>query len=200
MSTVNKHAHLNPNDPAYYAPRRLRERPELQRSAPREVSSGHSMPQASAPASFGAALEEAFPKYLQRSFNAEPIPEPLALARELDRHNAFIGIARRFVIIVGISALVALAFVIMVPASRDSAQLSDNAASSSSGILQSIGSIFSASAQRDDDAKPALSSLQPTPALASEPVATREPSDGALLQQFLQWRQSPDPAVPSQSQ
>ncbi len=200
MSTVNKHGHLNPNDPAYYAPRWLRERSEAQRSPSRETSFGEPRRPISAPASFDASLEDAFPRSLQRSLEPEAIPEPPGLVRELDRRIALVGVVRRLGLVVGVSALVALLFVIMVPTSRDSAQPSDSGASSSSGILQSIRSAFSQSAQSGADTQPALSQFQPaTPALAgtSEPVTIREQPDG-LLQQFLQWRQNPDSTVPSQ--
>jgi len=198
MSTVNKHGHLNPNDPAYYAPRRLRERPELQRASSQETEFEEPSRENDAPAPFDTMLAQAFPKSLQRSLEPEAVPEPPGLVPELDRPTSLFGVVGRLGLIVGISALVALFFAIMIPTSRDAAQQSDSSASSSVGPWQSISDVSSPSAQRDADSRPALSPLQPTPALASEPVATSEQSDGVLLQQFLQWHQNPNSTLPSQ--
>jgi hypothetical protein len=112
--------------------------------------------------------------------------------RELDRRTALINVAGRFAAAVGISALVALFFAVMVPASRDYARQPDGVASSFSAILQSIKTAFYQPLLRVDESKPALSEFQKV--LASTPsqdVTTHEQSE-MLLQQFLQWRQKPD--------
>ena len=117
----------------------------------------------------------------------------------MDQQRALISVAGRFAAAVGVSAIVALFFVIMIPASRDHALQADSGASASSGILQWIKTALYRPAQRDDDSKPALSEFQPI--LAStrtgQPVITREQSE-ALLQQFVQWRQKPNSTEVSQ--
>ena len=120
----------------------------------------------------------------------EVIREPPGLAEELDRGSALITVAGRFAAAVGVSAIVALFFVIMVPASR----LPDSGGSS--GIMRSIKSALLQPGQRDDASKPAIAEFQPILASAqnnqpaSQP-AKREQSD-QLLQQFMQWRQKPN--------
>ena len=116
-----------------------------------------------------------------------------AAAREMDQQRALISVAGRFAAAVGVSAIVALFFVIMIPASRDHAQQADGGASATPGILQSIKTALYRPGQKDDDLKPALSEFQPILAStrAGQPAISREQSE-ALLQQFVQWRQKPN--------
>jgi len=192
MSAYSEQDHLNPNDPTYYAPRWLRERSKLRLSASSETSSGRPRRPVSSSPPFDGLLEEAVPEALRRPLDPEVIHEPPGLVRELDRRIALISVAGRFAAAVGVSALVALFFAIMVPASRDYARQPDGGASSFSGILQSIKTVFYQPPRKDDKAKPALSEFQTI--LASTPnnqaVITHEQSE-TLLQQFLQWRQKP---------
>jgi hypothetical protein len=105
---------------------------------------------------------------------------------------AILSVAGRFAAAIGVSAIVALFFVIMVPASRDYARQADGSMSIT-GVLQSLRAALSQSRQKDDDSKPALAEFQTI--LASPPAAqpvTREESE-ALLQQFVQWQQQPAP-------
>jgi hypothetical protein len=112
---------------------------------------------------------------------------------------AILSVAGRFAAAIGVSAIVALFFVIMVPASRDySRQQPDADNSSVSGFLQSLKTALSQPRQKDDDAKPALAEFQAI--LASPPTApppvSREESE-TLLQQFVQWQQKPaQPTAP----
>jgi hypothetical protein len=119
--------------------------------------------------------------------------------RELDQRIALISVAGRFAAAVGVSALVALFFVIMVPVSRDYARQPDGGASSFSGILQSIRTALYQPSRRGDDSKPALSEFQTLLASTrtSPSVMTHMQSE-TLLQQFLQWRQKPDSTETSQ--
>jgi hypothetical protein len=190
MSTYSEQDHLNPNDPAYYAPRWLRERSKLRLSS--DTSSERPRRPVSSSPAFDGLLEDAVPEGLRRPLDPELIHEPPGFVRELDRRTALISVAGRFAAAVGVSALVALFFVIVVPASRDHAQQPDGGASSFSGILQSIKAAFYQPARRDDDSKPALSEFQAILASArtSHAVITHEQSE-TLLQQFLQWRQKP---------
>jgi hypothetical protein len=193
MSSLSEQDHLNPNDPRYYAPRWLRERSALRLSPSSETNSERARLPVSSSPSFNALYEEAVSKALQSPLDPEVIHESPEFVNELDRRLALIRVARRFAAAVGIAALVALFFVIMVPASRDYARPADGGASSFSGIWQSIRTALYQPPRRDDDAKPALSEFQTLLASTrtSPPVITHEQSE-TLLQQFLQWRQKPD--------
>jgi hypothetical protein len=193
MSSLSEQDHLNPNDPRYYAPRWLRERSALRLSPSSETNSERARLPVSSSPSFNALYEEAVSKALQSPLDPEVIHESPEFVNELDRRLALIRVARRFAAAVGIAALVALFFVIMVPASRDYARPADGGASSFSGIWQSIRTALHQPPRRDDDAKPALAEFQTLLAStrASPPVITHEQSE-TLLQQFLQWRQKPD--------
>ena len=103
MSSVSEQEHLNPKDPLSYAPRWLREKREAE--------------PAPAGAVFDTQLEKAVSEALRHPLDPEVIEEPEELTREL-RKMAILGVAGRFAAAVGVSALVALFFVVMIPASR----------------------------------------------------------------------------------
>jgi len=67
------------------------------------------------------------------SEKVEVMHEPPGFVRELDRRMAILSVAGRFAAAIGVSAIVALFFVIMVPASRDYARQPEGDASSVSG-------------------------------------------------------------------
>jgi hypothetical protein len=197
--------HLNPNDQLYYAPRWLRERAEplpASPAPPEKRSQSLGRPN-TPPPSFDALLEEAVAESLRHPLDPEVMHEPPGFVRELDRRMAILSVAGRFAAAIGVSAIVALFFVIMVPASRDYARQPDGDGSSVSGILQSMRTALSQPRQRDDELKPALSEFQailaspsPQAAPAPQPVA-REESESSLLQSFVQWQQKPpSPSAP----
>jgi hypothetical protein len=193
MSTASEQDHLNPNDRLYYAPRWLRERSETAMSPSPEKGSESLVRQNASPHSFDSLLEEAVAESLRHPLDPEVMHEPPGFVRELDRRMAILSVAGRFAAAIGVSAIVALFFVIMVPASRDYARQPDGNGTSVSGVLQSLKTALSQPRQKDDDAKPALAEFQTilaTPA-APQPV-TREESDN-LLSQFVQWQQQPAP-------
>jgi hypothetical protein len=202
MSAVSED-HLNPNDRLYYAPRWLRERSETTLSSSAETGSESVARPNSAPQSFDALLEEAVAESLRHPLDPEVMHEPPGFVRELDRRMAILSVAGRFAAAIGVSAIVALFFVIMVPASRDYARQPEGTGTVS-GMLQSLRTALSQPSQKDDDLKPALSEFQtilastpaaqPTqqPVQSTQPV-TREESE-TLLQQFMQWQQKPAPA------
>jgi hypothetical protein len=153
-------------------------------------------------------LEEAVAESLRHPLDPEVMHEPPGFVRELDRRMAILSVAGRFAAAIGVSAIVALFFVIMVPASRDYAKQPDGDASSVTGILQSVRTALSQPRQRDDELKPALSEFQailasPSPQAASPQAApaplpvAREESESSLLQSFVQWQQKPpSPSAP----
>ncbi len=198
MSTVSEPDHLNPNDRLYYAPRWLRERSETTvPSVPEKGSESPGRP-VPVPHSFDALLEEAVAESLRHPLDPEVMHEPPGFVRELDRRMAILSVAGRFAAAIGVSAVVALFFVIMVPASRDYARQPDPTATggtSVSGVLQSLKTALSQPRQKDEDSKPALSEFQTI--LATTPAAqpvSREESE-TLLNQFVQWQQQPAPAT-----
>ena len=205
MSSLSDQDHLNPNDQLYYAPRWLRERAEPVPAAPAlpEKRSQSLVRPNTPPHSFDALLEEAVAESLRHPLDPEVMHEPPGFVRELDRRMAILSVAGRFAAAIGVSAIVALFFVIMVPASRDYAKQPDGDASSVSGILQSMRTALSQPRQRDDELKPALSEFQailasPSPQAAPAPQpAAREESESSLLQSFVQWQQKPpSPSAP----
>src|SRR5713226_9611511 len=119
MSTVSEPDHLNPNDRLYYAPRWLRERSETPLSPSPEAGSEGAGRPVPIPHSFDALLEEAVAESLRHPLDPEVMHEPPGFVRELDRRMAILSVAGRFAAAIGVSAIVALFFVIMVPASRD---------------------------------------------------------------------------------
>jgi hypothetical protein len=152
----------------------------------------------SPPHSFDALLEEAVAESLRHPLDPQVMNEPPGFVRELDRRMAILSVAGRFAAAIGVSAIVALFFVIMVPASRDYSRQPDADNSSVAGFLQSLKTALSQPRQKDDDAKPALAEFQAI--LASPPTApppvSREESE-TLLQQFVQWQQKPaQPTAP----
>ena len=195
MSSLSEHEsdHRNPNDPAYYAPRWLRERSGTRLAPSHETDSAPVRRPPSSPTSLDTQLENAVSSALWHPLDPEIIHEPAALAEELDRHAALIKVAGRFSAAVGVSAVVAMFFVIMVPASRQ-----PDLGASTAGIVRSMKSALLDPAQRDDGSQPAIAEFQTILASAqtSRP-ATREQSE-QLLQQFLQWRQKPNSTATSQ--
>jgi hypothetical protein len=205
-SLSSEQDHLNPNDQLYYAPRWLRERSDPVSASPSPAAAPSAEKKSeslarpvSPPHSFDALLEEAVAESLRHPLDPQVMNEPPGFVRELDRRMAILSVAGRFAAAIGVSAIVALFFVIMVPASRDySRQQPDADNSSVSGFLQSLKTALSQPRQKDDDAKPALAEFQAI--LASPPTApppvSREESE-TLLQQFVQWQQKPaQPTAP----
>jgi hypothetical protein len=178
MSSVSEQDHLNPRDPLYYAPRSLRER-----SATRGASPAFS------PVSFDSQLESAVSDALRHPLDPELMHEP-----ELESKKALWTIAARFAAALGVAALVALFFVVAVPGSR---QNDGEQSSTFSNVAQSIKDALSPSGEAAQ--KPAINEFQSL--LASTPPSAPPASeqDGQLLQQFMQWREKPDPATPQRT-
>jgi hypothetical protein len=188
MSYLREQDHLDPNDPAYYAQRWLRERSKSQSS----LSPGIRSDPARAPI---------FPS------GTPVIHEPAGPARGRRRGTLF-KLSALFAALVGVSAIGALFFVIMAPASRPSAagptppeitRVTMTAPPQSTPMRTAPPQ----SEPRDEGPKSALAEFQAI--LASPPPgqnSVREQPEqsgqsGQLLQQFLQWRQKADPAETS---
>ena len=209
MSSLSEQDHLNPNDPAYYAPRWLRERSEPRSPSSQESRSEPIRSVVSPPVSLDAQLEKAVSGALWHPLDPEVIHEPAELARELDRRAAVMTMAARFAVAVGISAVVALFFVIMMPASRQPDAGSTSGANLQSASVQSPDLQSAAvqpvspqtkdappSDQREDAAKSALAEFQTllSSAQASQPATLEQSGQpDQLLQQFMKWGQHASP-------
>jgi len=176
MSSVSEQDHLNPRDPLYYAPRWLRERSAARGDGPQTSFS---------PASFDSQLESAVSDALRHPLDPELMNEP-----HLESKKALWTVAARFAAAIGIAALVALFFVVAVPGSRQGD-------SETSTFAQSIKTTLFQSGEASP--KPAISEFQALLAATppSTPAATEQ--DNQLLQQFMQWREKPDPAAPQRT-
>ena len=193
MSSLSEQDHgTNPQDPAHYAPRWLRERSRSSLPPSRETTSEAARGPISVSASLDTQLENAVSDALWHPLDPEVIHEPPGFAAERDRRKALVTVTGRFAAAIGVAAIVALFFVFMIPASRDRALQADGSGSSFSAVMQSIKAAFYRPAQSDDDSKPALSEFRPilasTP--ADQPAITPEQSKD-LLQKFVQWQQKP---------
>jgi hypothetical protein len=205
------------DEPASYAPRSWRERFEAAWSeASPESAAPASGPAAArppahdpaAPAALDAELERVVYEALRHAREPERpemmaqqpgmIPEQLeqpelvservGLVAELDRRLASIGPGGRFAAAIGVSAIVALFFVFIVPASHEFA---GQGAAAPFGTVQSMKAALNEPLPATDDTRPALCELQSVlgPPQA-QPAATHEQSEN-LLQQFMQWREKP---------
>ena len=181
MSSISEPDHLNPRDPLYYAPRSLRERSASRGSLEVTYSA----------ASFDSQLESAVSDALRHPLDPETMHDP-----DLQSKKAMWTIAARFAAAIGVAALVALFFVVGIPGSR---QGDGEPSSTLSSLAQSFKNAVSQSGEATP--KPAINEFQAllaaTPASAPPPSAppASEPS-GQLLQQFMQWREKPEPATP----
>lgn len=160
MSFTSSPDRLNPNDPLYYAPPRLRRGPDFPSTPAPETRSDRLRP--TSPASrFDALLEQAAAQSLAVPRDAEMASEPPAFAFERDHQRGSFGLAARFAAAVAASAAVALLFVFLLPMS-----------------------------QRSDPPKLAASEYQTILASATTAQANVTPDESqALLQKFLQWQQ-----------
>ncbi len=185
MSSVSDLDRLSPNDPEYYAPRWLRERPQRRLSLSQEAGSESDRPPLPLPGSLDVQLENAVSSALWNPLDPEVVHEPPGLARELDRRKALFSVAGRFAAAVAVSAVVALFFVIMIPAARQSD------GGTFAGMVKSVRAMLVQPRARDEGPTPATAEFQTILASTqnSQPV-TREQSE-RLLQQFVQWRQKP---------
>jgi hypothetical protein len=179
MSSISEPDHLNPRDPLYYAPRSMREKSASRGSLEVPFSA----------ASFDSQLESAVSDALRHPLDPEVMHDP-----DLGARKAMWTVAARFAAAIGVAALVALFFVVGVPGSR---QGDGDQSSTLSSLAQSFKNALPQSGEAAP--KPAINEFQSLLAAspASAPPAS-EPS-GQLLQQFMQWREKPEPAKPQRT-
>jgi hypothetical protein len=195
MSTQSEEDRLDPNNPMSYAPRWIREEAKSRSIA----SSGTKLelPQriVSSPSSF-----DTFSETLGKSLRNRLDPEVMHAPPGLSQWKELIPVTVRFAAAAGVSALVALLFVFMIPASRDHAQ--DHVQDSNASlVLESPKAALQTQAPREGEAKPAESkpslaqfeTILPADRTAqpADPAKTHEQSE-ALLHQFVRWQQKLD--------
>jgi hypothetical protein len=179
MSSSTEQVPLDPDDPELdYTPLRLSER--AAKLGPSVSQGARSEPIRSSPISRPASLD---PK---------AINEPVRRTRDLDRRAALYSVAARAAVVAGVVAVVALLFVIMKPASRQSV-----AGSTPSDITGSTSTAPPQSSQGDVEWKATLAEFKALLASPPSQPATHEQSQ-QLLQNFLQWRKKASTTETSQ--
>ena len=179
MSSFTEQVPLDPDDPELdYRPLRLSER--AAKLGPSVSQGARSEPIRSSPISRPASLD---PKATN---------ERARHTRDLDRRAALLSVAARVAAVVGVVAVVALLFVIMKPASRQSV-----AGSTPSDMTGSTSTAPPQSSQADVEWKPALAEFKALLASPPSQPATHEQSQ-QLLQNFLQWQKKASTTETSQ--
>ncbi len=169
MSSFTEQVPLDPDDPELdYRPLRLSER--AAKLGPSVSQGARSEPIRSPPISRPVSLD---PKATN---------ERARHTRDLGRRAALLGVAARVAAVAGVVVVVALLFVIMKPASRQSV-----AGSTPSDMTGSTSTAPPQSSQADVEWKPALAEFKALLASPPSQPATHEQSQ-QLLQNFLQWR------------
>jgi hypothetical protein len=118
-------------------------------------------------------------------------------AREMERRGTLFGVTGRQVTSIGLSGIIALFFLIMMPTARqpDNTQLF-------AAAVQSLTTALSQQHQSETPPTPALAAFYSLltsgdTAQAAERGQPEQESD-KLLQQFLQWRQNANPSETAQ--
>ena len=185
MGTPSYKDHLDPNQPAYYAPRRMRDEANA-----RLPASADTIGDASSPTSTDSLRKLAVSNRSFHTLDPIAMDEPPAA-----RWSEFIPSVGRLAAAVGFASLAALFLVTAIPASRNQSQDSDvsgaaeapeaaaNAATTSSGMQTPHENGATATLVGFGAALAASQATQP-----SGPAMTHEQSE-ALLQQFVRWRQ-----------
>jgi hypothetical protein len=179
MSGFTEQVPLDPDDPELdYRPLRLSER---------AAKLGPSVSQ-------GARSEPIRPSPISRPASLDPkaTNERARQLRDLDRRAALLSVATRVAAVAGVVAVVALLFVIMKPASRQSV-----AGSTPSDTTGSTSTAPPQSSQADVEWKPALAEFKALLASPPSQPATDEQAQ-QLLQNFLQWRRKASTTETSQ--
>ena len=179
MSSFTEQVPLDPDDPELeYRPLRLSERAAT--LGPSVSQGARSEPIRSSPMSRPASLD---PKATN---------ERARHTRDLNQRAALLSVTARVAAVAGVVAVVALLFVIMKPASRQSV-----ASSTPSDITGSTSTAPPQSSQGDVGSKPALAEFKALLASPPSQPATDEQSQ-QLLQDFLQWRKKASTTETSQ--
>ena len=166
MSRFSEQDSIDPDNPKLdYTPLRLSER--AAKLGPSVSQGGRSEPIRSSPRSRLALVAP------------EAINKPARHARDPDRRAALLSVAARITAVAGVVAVVALLFVIMKPASRQSVAGSSPSETTGSTPQSNQGNV---------ESQPAVAELKAPVVSPPSQLATDERSQ-QLLQRFLQWRE-----------
>ena len=185
MSSASRQGPLGPNEPEYYAPRRLRESSEAQR--PQGARLEAVTTPISRPFPIDSQLKNAGPVSLRNPLHPEVVREVAGFARETDRRASRFRLAAGFAA-AAVAAVAALLYFFMGPPSRE-ADTASTSSSTSSEITESPKVALPLSGHDDLASKPALAQFRGL--LATPPVSQPAPQEQShqLLQEFIQWRQ-----------
>jgi len=191
MGSVSRQGPLGPNEPEYYAPRRLRERSEAQRPQGARLEA---VTAPVPPISIDSQLRNAGSVSLRNPLHPDVVREVAGFARETDRRASRFRLAAGFAA-AGAAALVAVAallYFFMGPPSREA-----DTASTPSEITEAPKVALPLSGHDDLASKPALAQFKGL--LATPPVSQPAPQQQSqqLLQEFIQWRQKDNSAETS---
>src|SRR5882724_6705606 len=196
MSVANESEPVGLHDPMHYAPRRLREEREQRLAAaddirPLREKRPETVGRTISPLTpLDSPMENAAYEFLHPPLDADAMSETRALVREMERRGSLFGVTVRMVAAIGIAAIIALFFVVMVPTARQP----DSMQSSTAALTQHY--------QSEYVPRPALAEFRSLlasgdTAQAAEREQPEKESD-KVLQQFLQWRQKGGPREAAQ--
>jgi hypothetical protein len=200
MRGTNEPEPVGLNDPMHDTPRRLRERPERRSAADDIRALRENRPESvrrtrSQLSTLDSQLENAVYESLRRPLDSHAMGE--SRAREMERRGTLFGVTGRQVASIGVSGIIALFFLIMMPAARqpDNTQLF-------AAAVQSLTTALSQQHQSEDAPTPALAEFysllaSSDAAQAAEREQPEQESD-KVLQRLLQWRQKANPSEAAQ--
>jgi hypothetical protein len=197
MRGTNEPEPVGPHESMHDTPRRLHEKPERRSAAADDIRVlREKRPESvrrtiSDLAALDAQLENAVYESLRRPLDSLAMGE--TRAREMERRGTLFGVTGRQVASIGLSGIIALFFLIMMPTARqpDNTQLF-------AAAVQSLTTALSQQHQSETPPTPALAAFYSLlasgdTAQAAERGQPEQESD-KLLQQFLQWRQNANPS------
>lgn len=179
MSSFTKPDHLSPDDPLYYAPRKLR-----------QASDRSSAPVVDEISAENVAASR------RHGMHPELVPGPPVSSMQHLFSQTYVRIIAGIAVAIVLSLAGALILVGMLPASRQPNQ-ADGASPSFIGVLQSRGLPDSATLKKSDADKAATldaeSAATPAPGVDKAPVQASSPVDAdGLLRQLLEWDKNSD--------
>jgi hypothetical protein len=195
MSGPKHEGYVGPNDPAYYAPRDLKERGAGEPSSKVPVQTEERRSRATTeeqplkPARRSEMFTKAVAQAMQEAMQSTPVEAPSVL-RDMSGRRALVSQAFRFSIAVAVAASIATLLVMAIPASQRPAGQSaaSQSATSQSAASQSAESQSTPSQSNDAASVSAAwqsmkSSIMPAPQPAPSPkrVATLSVQDGSGL-------------------
>ena len=187
------------HDPTHDPSRRLREKPQPMPDGVRALrnktpeTAGRKISPVASPLQSRLARQS-----LRRPLHLNAMGEPRALVRELAQFGTLFGSAGRLAAAIGVSAIIALFLVNMMPTAEQ-----PDAGQSFSAAVEPFKTAPSQQHQGDDASRPALAGFQSLLAgSGTAQAAKRERTDtqqsDRLLQQFLHWRQTANPSEAAQ--